>query len=425
MRTIRLARSLSPAVQVLLVNTFGIAFGFFVLIPFLATYLRDEVHLTAAAVGAILGLRVFCQQGLTLVGGTAADLFGARPVIIAGCALRCVAFGMFALVDQVAGLVAASMLVGLAGALFSPAARAYIAVEAGDRRLDAFALQNIASTVGALTGPLLGSVLVAVDFRWTAGVSAGIFAVLTIWQCFALPYRPVEPLGTKALGRAVREAVNNRSFLAFAVATSVLFLLYNQFYLSLPLEATRVTGWAGAAGCVFLVSTLVTLGTQLRMIRWLRRRLAPGVAIVWGLVAVAVSFVPLAWSTTREPTESSGGLSLESAAGILVAAVPVLVATLLLTLGLDVAQPYALDLVSGFAPVGLTGTYIGLATTVAGLTTALGNTAAGYADDLGRQWATPWISPAMLGLLAVAAAVAVAVLQRRGRLSLDQPAPAA
>ena len=420
MRTFRLARSLSPAVQVLLVNSFGIAFGFFVLVPYLATYLRDERQFTAAAVGAILGLRVFCQQGLTLVGGTAADRFGARPVIIVGCALRCVAFAMFAVVDQVVGLVAASMLVGLAGAFFSPAARAYIAVEAGERRLDAFALQNIASTVGALAGPLLGSVLVAVDFRWTAGVSAGIFAVLTVWQCFALPSRPVEPLATRALGMAVREALRNRSFLGFVVATSVLFLLYNQFYLSLPLEATRVTGWAGAAGCVFLVSTLLTLGTQLRMIRWLRRLLSPGVVIVCGLLAIAVSFVSLAWSTTTGPADSSGSLSNEWTV-LLIAAVPVLVTTLLLTLGLDVAQPYALDLVSGFAPVGLTGTYIGLATTAAGITTALGNTAIGYADDLGRQWSTPWIGPAMLGTLAVMAAVAVAVLQRRGRLSLDPP----
>jgi MFS family permease len=419
MRTFRLARSLSPAVQVLLVNSFGIAFGFFVLIPFLATYLRDERHLAAAAVGAILGLRVFCQQGLTLVGGTAADRFGARPVIIVGCALRCVAFAMFAFVDETVGLVAASMLVGLAGAFFSPAARAYIAVEAGDRRLDAFALQNIASTVGALTGPLLGSVLVAVDFRWTAGVSAAIFAVLTIWQCFALPYRPVEPL-TQALGASVRDALRNRSFAGFAVATSVLFLLYNQFYLLLPLEATRVTGWAGAAGCVFLVSTLVTLGLQLRMIRWLRRRLDPGVAIGWGLVATALSFVPLAWSTTMHPVAESFEAG-SAVVAVLVAGLPVLATTLLLTLGLDVAQPYALDLVSGFAPAGLTGTYIGLATTASGITTALGNTAIGFADDLGQRWAAPWISPVMLGVLAVGAGLTVSVLHRRGRLSLDPP----
>lgn len=421
MRTFRLARSLSPAVQVLLVNTFGIAFGFFVLIPFLATYLRDERHLAAAAVGAILGLRVFCQQGLTLVGGTAADRFGARPVIIVGCALRCVAFGMFAIVDQVVGLVAASMLVGLAGAFFSPAARAYIAVEAGERRLDAFALQNIASTVGALTGPLLGSVMVAVDFRWTAGVAAAIFGGLTIWQCFALPSRPVEPL-TQGLGASVRDGLRNRAFTGFAVATSVLFLLYNQFYLLLPLEATRVTGWAGAAGCVFLVSTVLTLAAQLRMIRWLRRRLAPGTAITCGLVATAASFVPLAWSTTMTPLDGSGDDG-RAVVAVVVAALPVLAATLLLTLGLDVAQPYALDLVSGFAPVGLTGTYIGLATTAAGITTALGNTAIGYAEDLGQRWSTPWLSPAMLGVLAVGAAVTVYVLQRRGRLSLGPPEP--
>lgn len=417
MRTFRLARSLPSSVQLLLVNTFGIALGFYLLIPFLATYLSQQLHLAAAVVGAVLGLRVLCQQGLTLVGGTASDKFGPRPIIIAGCALRAVAFGMFAVFSDAAGVIVASMLVGVAGALFSPAARAYIAVEAGERRLDAFALSNVASTGGALAGPLLGSVLVAIDFRWTAGVAAVVFAGLTIWQVFVLPARPAEPTAARPLA-SLRSVLRHRSFLAFAAVTSVCFLLYNQFYLLLPLEAARVTGWTGATGGVFLVSTVVTLASQVRMVGWLSKRLAPGTAICAGLIVTAVAFVPLGLSTSLvgEPTPGAGF------ADGLVAALLVFLAAILLTIGLDVAQPFALDAATAFARPGLTGTYLGLAMTASGIATALGNPVTGYLDDLGGRFGQPWLSSAGLGLAAVAAAIAVLVLQRSGKLAKAGPA---
>jgi MFS family permease len=416
MRTFRLARSLPSSVQLLLVNTFGIALGFYLLIPFLATYLSQQLHLAAAVVGAVLGLRVLCQQGLTLVGGTASDKLGPRPIIIAGCGLRAVAFGMFAIFTDATGVVVASMLVGVAGALFSPAARSYIAVEAGERKLDAFALQNVASTGGALAGPLLGSVLVAVDFRWTAGVAAVVFAGLTIWQLFVLPAREAEPTAARPLA-SLRLVLGHRSFLAFAAVTSVCFLLYNQFYLLLPLEAARVTGWTGATGGVFLVSTVVTLASQVRMVGWLSKRLAPGTAICAGLLVTAVAFVPLGLSATFVGEPKAGA----SFGDGLLAALLVFAAAILLTIGLDVAQPFALDAATTFARPGLTGTYLGLAMTASGIATALGNPVTGFLDDLGGRLSLPWLSSAGLGLAAAVAAAAILALHRSGKLATAEP----
>lgn len=404
-KTIRLARSLPIAVQLLLVNTFGIALGFYLLFPYLATYLRDNLHLAAAVVGAVLGLRVLCQQGLTLVGGTLADRIGHRPMIIAGCALRTVAFAMFAVFDNVAGLIAASMLVGFAGALFSPASRAYLAIAAGEKRLDAFALQNIAMTVGALAGPLIGSVLVAIDFRWTAGGSAAVFAILTIWQLFKLPAHHIDR-DTGSTLASWREVLQNKAFVGFAIATSVLFLFYNQFYLSLPLEATRVTGWIGATSGVFIASTIVTLLAQVRLIRWLNRRASPGTAVALGLAIIGVSFVPLALSMAFIGDDQS-----------LWAAIPVALAAIGLTLGLDIAQPFTQELVVGFARPALTGTYLGMFGTASGIATALGNTGIGAVDDLGRGWSVPWLSAAGLFVVALGTSAAVYRMHRRGRLS--------
>lgn len=77
-------RTLSLLARLLVVNQLGINIGFFMVLPFLATYLTDDLGYGAALVGIVLGARTLSQQGLFLLGGTAADRIGYRPVIIIG-----------------------------------------------------------------------------------------------------------------------------------------------------------------------------------------------------------------------------------------------------------------------------------------------------------------------------------------------------
>src|SRR5699024_2929688 len=109
--------------RLLVINQFGINVGFYMLLPFLAAYMSENLGYSAAVIGLVLGIRNLSQQGMFLVGGTAADRLGCRPMIIAGCALRVVSFGCFAVFTSLPGLVAAAVLTGLAGALFNPAVR--------------------------------------------------------------------------------------------------------------------------------------------------------------------------------------------------------------------------------------------------------------------------------------------------------------
>lgn len=131
MKTWHEIRRFPLAVRLLLVNQLGVNTGFYLLIPYLATHLTENLGLSAAVVGVVLGVRNLSQQGLFIIGGSASDRLGARGVIIAGCALRTLGFALFALGDGLAVLLAASVLSGVAGALFNPAVRAYLAQEAG------------------------------------------------------------------------------------------------------------------------------------------------------------------------------------------------------------------------------------------------------------------------------------------------------
>ncbi|MEU2062468.1 MFS transporter [Streptomyces sp. NPDC013455] len=414
MRTLREVRRFPLAVQLLLVNQLGVNTGFYLLIPYLATHLTDDLGMSAAVVGVVLGVRNLSQQGLFIIGGSASDRLGARGVIIAGCALRTAGFALFALGDGLAVLLAASVLSGLAGALFNPAVRSYVAQEADERRAEAFALFNVFATTGALIGPLLGGALLLVDFRTSALTASAIFAALTVAQALVLPARGVGPGRGTVLGEW-REVLGNRAFLAFALAMVGMFTLENQLYLLLPDGARRATGWNGAAGLVFLVGTLTNLAFQLRITRALTKRGKRAHWIATGLGLMAVAFLPPAVAAA-----GSGGP--DGWADAALRALPVLAGALLLHLGVMVAQPFVMELIPGFGRSELTGTYFGTFYVVSGIAAAVGNTVVGWAMDTGERGGAGWLPWACCALFGSASALGVAWLHRLG--SLPEPSVA-
>lgn len=383
------------AVRLLLVNQFGVNTGFYLLIPYLATHLGD-LGLSAATIGAVLGVRTLSQQGLFLVGGTASDRLGPRRVIIAGCAVRAVGFGLFAAGESVAVLLAASVLSGLAGALFNPAVRAYIAEESSDRA-GAFALFNAYGQAGALAGPLLGGLLLLWDFRVAALVAAGIFAALTVAQAVVLPDRPAPPHDGTVLDDW-RACLSDRRFLAFTGALTGMFVLQNQLYLVLPLEARRLSGSAFAVAAVFLVSTVATLLFQVRITRALDR-FARGRAIALGLAVTGLGFA----ATAAGHLGPLGGIT------------PVLVTALLLSVGVMIAQPFVYELIPAFGRTGLAGTYFGVFYLVSGIAAAVGNAAVGWVFER----SAPLASLLCVGV-GLGCAAAVAWLHRRGVLTVNR-----
>ncbi|MEV5502592.1 MFS transporter [Nonomuraea fuscirosea] len=353
-------RELPWAVRLLLVNQFGVNTGFYLLVPYLAGHLTQDLGLSVAATGVVLGVRNLSQQGMFLVGGSAADRLGARRVIIAGCALRTVGFALFAFGVTVPLLLAAAVLSGLAGALFNPAVRAYIAADAPGGA-GTFALFNVFAQAGALCGPLLGGVLLLVDFRAAALTAAAIFAVLTLAQTLVLPARDVPPSGASVLGDW-RRCLADRRFLAFTLALSGMFALQNQLYLVLPLAAEQATGTPSSVALLFLVSTVATLLFQVRITKRLEAATSPGRAMALGLAVMGAGFL---------------------APALLPGLLPVLVAVLALAFGVMMAQPFVYERISRFGGESLTGTYFGMFYLVSGMVAAASTALIGWVGPAG------------------------------------------
>ncbi|WP_406236958.1 MFS transporter [Nocardia sp. NBC_01009] len=403
-------RSFNRPSRMLMINQFAINTGFYMLMPYLAGYMAGPLGLAAWAIGLVLGIRNFSQQGMFLVGGTLADRLGYKPLIVAGCLLRTGGFAVLAVADSLPALLIASAATGFAGALFNPAVRAYLAVDSAERRVEAFAVFNIFYQAGILFGPIVGLALMAFDFRATATGAAVVFGLLTLAQLRALPQHRAEPQTASVLDDW-RVVLANRPFLLFALAMIGCYVLSFQVYLALPMQAAHIVG-ADSASMVmtaaFVVSGVIAIAGQLRITRWFTRRWGRPHSLVFGMATLAAAFVPLL-------LVPGDGLGTWTAVGAL------LVTAAVLGVGAAAVFPFEMDTVVALCGDRLVATHYGGYNTIVGIGILLGNLGTGTILDAARG--AGMSSLAWAGLIAIGAVAASGLyaLAQSGRL--DAPLP--
>ncbi|MFE3991157.1 MDR family MFS transporter [Streptomyces goshikiensis] len=406
--------SFDRSVRLLMVNQFAINLGFYMLMPYLADHLAHGLGLAAWTVGLVLGVRNLSQQGMFLIGGTLADRYGYKPLILAGCALRTVAFAVLGFADSLPVLIAASAATGLAGALFNPAVRACLAAGARERRVEAFAAFNVFYQAGILVGPLAGLALLAWDFRAVCTAAAGVFAALTVLQARALP--PCEPAARsgepawRAAAADWRTIAANRPFLLFCGAMAGSYVLAFQVYLALPLRARDLFGERAGlvTGAVFAVSALAAVAGQLKLTEWAKARMDGPRAIVWGLTIMGAAFVPL----MPGPYAQARGV-LHTVLGTAALAA----CAALLAWGSALLYPFEMDTIVRLSGERLIATHYGAYNTASGIAIAVGNLGVGALFDATRTAGTPWLPWTVLAATGLLCAAAVARLHRHGRLT--------
>jgi MFS family permease len=433
MQTLSSFRSFERPVQVVLANMLANNIGFYMIVPFLAGYMAGDLGLALWVVGLILGIRTLSQQGMSLIGGAIADRIGYKPAIVGGCLFRTAAFVLFGLVDSAVGLTVAAILIGLGGAVMMPAIRSYLSYGAGSRRVEAYALLEMTQHGGSLLGPLVGSLLIGIDFRLVSFAAAVIFLGVGFLQLRYLPTGDAMPAPVpQPILQSWLVPLRNRPFVLLSLSVLGLFFLYNQVYLGLPLEVHRVTGSDGSIGLLFTMLAVVGIFGQVPVTRWADRALRPPVSIALGLLLMGLAFAPLLLTAELVPVPASAvqpwadaaGLSaLGGAVALVVSVLPLALCCLLLVLGQMLAVPFVAALIPPLSAGRLLGTYFGMYALVQGIGAAFGNLAGGASLEFAQAtgWGgLPWLLMVAVG---VACACGVAVLDRSGQLQVSRPRP--
>ncbi|GAA2278167.1 MFS transporter [Streptomyces hawaiiensis] len=390
-----LIRQLSPLLRLLILTQLAFNIGFYAVLPFLAEHLGTAIGMAGWLVGFVLGLRTFSQQGLFVVGGWLVDRFGVRPVVLAGCGLRIAGFAWLGFAETSGAVIGAVLVIGFAAALFSPAVESEVARQAvvweedgNGPRTRVLALFSVAGQAGAFVGPLLGALLLAVDFRTACLAGAGVFVLVLAGHLWLMPQHIPGRVRLRQRG-GVRALLRDRRFLALCCAYGTYLLAYNQLYLALPDEVQRAAGSQAPLSWLFALSSVLVVFTQLPVTRWAGDRLDLRRSMTAGLLLIASGFAVVA---AARPAGWTGTAGLLPAAGFVI----------LLTVGQMLVVPAARAWVPDLAEEGRLGLYMGALSSVSGLIVLVGSAATGFLLDLGLPTAVPWLALAAVPALAVA-----------------------
>lgn len=383
-------------VNALLAITFLMYCGFFMVIPLVSVHYVETLGFAAAVVGLALALRQLLQQGFTLVGGVLADRLGVRALIAAGVLIRAIGFVSLAWASTPALLFLAMVLSAAGGALFEAPSRAAIAaLTAEEERARIYALLGVVGGLGMTIGPLMGALLLRLNFQTVALVAAACFVVVFLVALLLLPPVAVAS-GQQRLGDGLRLVARDRTFLTFTALLMGYWFMWVQITLSLPLVAERLTGSTDAVGIIYALNAGLTVLLQYPVLGYAQRFLRPMPILIIGMALMALGL---------------GAVAVAASMPLLLACV------VIFTLGSLLATPTQQAVTASLADERALGSYFGVNALALALGGSLGNVAGGLLTDVARslgQPALPWLAFGLVGLgSAIGVAMLAELFQRR------------
>ncbi|WP_033135453.1 multidrug efflux MFS transporter MdtH [Aeromonas finlandensis] len=279
-------------------DTTLVILGFFVVMPMISLRFVDQLGWAAGLVGLALGLRQLTQQGLGVFGGSLADRFGARPLIVTGMLLRALGFATLAWADSGAMLIFSCFLSGLGGCLFDPPRAALVIKFTRPHERGRFiSLLMMLESAGAVTGALLGSWLLRFDFTYVCLLGAGLFILAALCNWILLPaYRiSVKPTPMR---EGLGQVLADRAFCRLVLILSGYYMLWVQVMLIFPILVKQLAGSTTAVGWMYSLETALSLALLYPIARFSERRYKLESRLMAGILLMTVGIGLVAFVST-------------------------------------------------------------------------------------------------------------------------------
>lgn len=372
----------SPSRLFLVGTVFVVHLAWYALLPFFALLLGTREGLSPGAIGLILSSQSFLSVAGSAVGGPIGDRLGRRLTMLTGLILRGLGIAGLGLSSGLPLLLLAAGVAGFGNGLQSPVVKAALAASAEEGEAAVlFSWRGMAASLGVSLGPVMGALLARGPIPVLFGVAGALHLVTALWGWFSFPE---VPQAARASRPEIGALLQDRRFLGFIALLVLLWALYAQLSIGIPLWAERVL------------------------------HLGRGIGFIWTLAALFVVFgQSLVTSQVIDARGASQSLALGAlclgvglgAVGLTRGAASLLLAVLVVKLGEMLVMPTVDSLTAAIAPPGQLGTYYSGTSLAWGLGEGLGNLAGGQLFAIGLAQGRPtllwWIALGMGALLAV------------------------
>lgn len=369
-------RGLPRPVWILFAGTFLNKFGAFV-IPFLSLYMTKRgfsIKEAGVAMGAYgVGHFIAC-----VVGGHLADSFGRRPTIVLSMFSTAIVMASLSLANSFGAIVTLTLLAGLTGELYRPAASALLAdlVPQG-QRVRAYSAYRIAFNAGWAFGPATAGFLAKYSFTWLFLGDAITSAAFGLLALVALPSVLGGERKEANWAEAIQVMRGDRRFHSVLIASLLIGIVFFQMVATFGLHLTHIGFSATTYGMLISMNGLIVVLCELPFTT-ISQRAGFERSMIIGYFCVAIGFGSLGLMTT----------------------LPSIVACMILfTVGEMLTMPLAVAQIADLAPANMRGRYMG----TYGFTWAASLT---FAPIIGSTLLA--LHPAALWLTCAASAIAAA-----------------
>lgn len=393
--------SLSKDIIVLLFAELLTHLGAYIFIPIFPVILGSDKGINPTQIGLIIGIIPLTSQLGSAVGGLLSDRVGRKITISLGSFIEALSIFGYGFSDSYMSFLLYSMVFGLGNGIYSPSVKASIAAltsKCAKTRTTAFSLRGIAANSGVGVAGLLILALSSIKYSIIFFIASSIFLLLGIITAILLPKGcgdeecPKIPLNSYML------IVKNKAFVIYTLASILVWAIFAQLNLLLPLRADSVLKNGKIIGTIWTITSVIVIIFQGIISKYILQKINPFNGITIGVLFFGLGIFLIGLSNDF--------LFLTLSASIFL-------------IGQMLVFPTTDSITSQLAHTELIGAYFSIANLISGLGNAVGNFLGGRIINIYgiNTDLFPWT---MFGVFAIITSIAMFIVQKLPIMNLNK-----
>lgn len=293
-----LPRNLWMLFFTMLINRIGT-----MVLPFLALYLTQKVGVSLTKAGLVL---TFYGIGALLTSpflGKISDKFGALKIMKTSLIVSSIFLFLYPLINGFTGILIYTFAWSIINEAFRPALLSLVSeIVPSEQRRSAYAVIRLAANLGMSIGPVIGGLLVLINFNLIfivdgiTTILAGLFLIFSPWQYKSIINNHINPDSAIDEINKIGNIFTDKRLMYFLISLLPIPLIYFQINAAMPLYLVRDLHFSETIyGVVFTINTVLIILVEVPLTNmlnhWSDRKMLSTGALLCAIGFGAMAFI--------------------------------------------------------------------------------------------------------------------------------------